>query len=1073
MVRSSSGDPGAQPRERDDRVVPELNDRLGRLGNPRTMFERLFVHSPVPHLIFAADGSLVACNPAYRELFGLEPPPEFNVLGDESSEHPRIADAARRALAGEAVRIGPIWCQRDVANTAHNPGQRLAVECSLFPLLEDTTGVTHIALAYRDVTAETEPAPMQALSSEVPAHVLESMTEAVSLSDERGFMLYTNPAADRMFGWAPGELRGQHVTVLNAYPPDENERIVANVIAQLQSSGEWVGQWDNRRKDGSPFTTRARITKLMLDGAPYWLCVQEDISEEVATRRHADELAESLRASERQLRLITDSLPALVTYMGQDRRFRFTNNAYMTWFGVEPQSLIGKHAKELVGEVGYRQIQPYMERALAGETVHYERDVTLPDGRTIYTQMSYVPDKDEQGRTLGYVALIHDMTDRRRVELELQVERKRLHDILMHAPAAISVRSGPDQVFTFVNATYQRLLPGRDILGRTMREVHPGSTTARFLELLERVYETGEAVTGLEVPAQVRSSDDGIEDRFLNVTYQPLRDADGRIDSVLSFAVDVTEQVNARRRSERLTEALRESEARYRGFVNQSTEGIWRIELGEPVATGAPVDEQLAAFYASGQLAECNDAMAKMYGYARGDQLVDRPLRELFAPEDPRSDAILRAFIASGYRLEAVESRQTGSDGRPRAFRNSLVGVVEDGRLLRAWGTQRDVTAEVDAREQAEAGNRAKDEFLALLGHELRNPLSPILTALGIMQLDDGDAHREERAIIGRQVDHMVRLVDDLLDVSRITSGMVSLERSKVDLVQVVDRAIELASPLLERHAHRLSIEIQPDLAVDGDPVRLSQVFANLLTNAAKYTPRGGAITIVGERSGDRAYIRVRDTGIGISPSMLPKVFDQFVQERQALDRSAGGLGLGLSIVRSLVDLHGGTVEAHSEGLGQGSEFRVFLPLYTGPGLPAAERPQPAESERPKGVRVLLVDDNEDAAKLLGRVLTVWGHVVRVAHDGPTALRIVETFTPEVALLDIGLPAMNGYELARRFHAIPALAGVRLVALTGYGQARDRDAALDAGFHEHMVKPVDLDALERVLAAPTIPGRSR
>ena len=266
-----------------------------------------------------------------------------------------------------------------------------------------------------------------------------------------------------------------------------------------------------------------------------------------------------------------------------------------------------------------------------------------------------------------------------------------------------------------------------------------------------------------------------------------------------------------------------------------------------------------------------------------------------------------------------------------------------------------------------------------------------------------------------------------------------------------------------------MSVDLQPDLTVDGDPVRLSQVFANLLTNAAKYRPRGGDITIVGERSGDCACVRVCDTGIGIHPAMLPKVFDQFVQERQALDRSAGGLGLGLSIVRSLVDLHGGTVEAHSKGLGQGSEFRVLLPISSGPGPPVEKRPQPATNEGSKYLRVLLVDDNDDAARMLGRVLTVWGHVVSVAQDGPSAPELVETFTPDVALLDIGLPAMDGYELARRLHAIPALAGVRLVALTGYGQARDRDAALDAGFHEHMVKPVDLDALERVLVAHTLP----
>ena len=267
----------------------------------------------------------------------------------------------------------------------------------------------------------------------------------------------------------------------------------------------------------------------MLDGVPHWLCVQDDITDEVAARRHTDALAESLRARERQLRLITDSLPALVTYMGPDRRFRFANNAYMTWFGIEPQSLIGKHARELVGEIGYRQIQPYMERALAGETVQYERDVTLPDGRTIYTQMSYVPDKDEQGRTLGYVALIHDMTDRHRAEVELQAERKRLHDILMNAPAAIAMRSGPDGVFTFVNAKYQRMMEGRALLGRTTREIHPEPTADRFMELIERVYTTGEPVAGTEVPALLHNPD-GSSEAAVPELHVPAAARRGRAD---------------------------------------------------------------------------------------------------------------------------------------------------------------------------------------------------------------------------------------------------------------------------------------------------------------------------------------------------------------------------------------------------------------------------------------------------------------------------------------------------------------------------------------------------------------
>jgi PAS domain S-box-containing protein len=367
-------------------------------------------------------------------------------------------------------------------------------------------------------------------------------------------LLYTNPAADRMFGYEPGELLGKHVTVLNAYPPEENERRTTEVMAQLRTNAEWVGQWHNIRKDGSQFTTRARITTLVLDGAPHWICVQDDITDEVTARRHAEALSDSLRARERQLRLITDSLPALVTYMGADRRFRFTNSAYMTWFGIEPQSLIGKHARDLVGEVGYRQIQPYIERALAGETVRYERDVTLPDGRTIYTQMTYVPDKDEQGRTLGYVAMIHDLTDRHRAEVELQAERKRLHDILMNAPALIALRSGLDGVFTFVNARYQAKMGDRPMLGRTTRELHPEVTADHFIELYQRVYQTGEAVTGTEVRSRAPDADGSTGERFMNITYQPLRDADGQIDSIVSFGVDVTEQVQARRRAESLRE---------------------------------------------------------------------------------------------------------------------------------------------------------------------------------------------------------------------------------------------------------------------------------------------------------------------------------------------------------------------------------------------------------------------------------------------------------------------------------------------------------------------------------------
>jgi CheY-like chemotaxis protein len=336
------------------------------------------------------------------------------------------------------------------------------------------------------------------------------------------------------------------------------------------------------------------------------------------------------------------------------------------------------------------------------------------------------------------------------------------------------------------------------------------------------------------------------------------------------------------------------------------------------------------------------------------------------------------------------------------------------------------------------------------------------------MKLRGAGIFEQERALIDRQVRHVVRLVDDLLEVSRIARGKISLDRHLVDLGDTIARAIELASPLLEQRMHHLAVDVDSGLAVEGDKTRLAQVFANLLTNAAKYTPAGGSITISAKREGELLRIAVRDSGIGIRREMLPLVFDLFVQGRQGLDRSEGGLGLGLSIVKALVTLHHGTVEAHSNGAGRGSEFVVLLPAAPF-GLMTTEAAVPvvvdnAPQSGPIGRRVLLVDDNEDAAASLAEALVDLGHVVEVAHDGPAALAKLETFSPDVALLDIGLPLMDGYELARRIRHEPRLAQIRLVSITGYGQHSDKMRAKEAGFDVHLVKPVDLGVIETVLA---------
>ncbi|MEO7271102.1 MAG: ATP-binding protein [Vicinamibacterales bacterium] len=365
----------------------------------------------------------------------------------------------------------------------------------------------------------------------------------------------------------------------------------------------------------------------------------------------------------------------------------------------------------------------------------------------------------------------------------------------------------------------------------------------------------------------------------------------------------------------------------------------------------------------------------------------------------------------------------------------------------------------------AENANRAKDEFMAMLGHELRNPLSPILTALQLMKLRGDRTFERERTVIARQVTHLTRLVDDLLDVSRIARGKVTLAMEPVPIAEVVARAIEIASPLLEQGAHTLTVDVaQTGLTVFGDPARLAQVMSNLLTNASKYTPANGRIDVSARREGPDVVLRVRDTGMGIAADVLPRIFDLFVQGHQSIERSNGGLGLGLSIVQSLVDRHRGRVTVHSDGPGFGSEFVVYLPAIQ-ETEPAPDRAaeEVDHSPRGRGAVLLVVDDNQDAATLLAEALRLLGHEVHVAHDGLEALRIVPAHAFDAAFLDIGLPVMDGYELAIRLRTLPSSRATRLIAVTGYGQPSDRQRSGEAGFDEHLVKPIDLGLVERLL----------
>jgi signal transduction histidine kinase/ActR/RegA family two-component response regulator len=368
--------------------------------------------------------------------------------------------------------------------------------------------------------------------------------------------------------------------------------------------------------------------------------------------------------------------------------------------------------------------------------------------------------------------------------------------------------------------------------------------------------------------------------------------------------------------------------------------------------------------------------------------------------------------------------------------------------------------------QEREDALRAKDEFLAMLGHELRNPLAPIVTALDLTKLRAGGKLTREQQIIERQVGNLTALVDDLLDVARVTRGKIELKKSPIDIASVVSKAVETARPLLERHGHHLHVNIAyPVPIIDADPMRLSQVVSNLLANAAKYTQPGGDITVSATRALNGVLLSVKDNGIGIDDKLLPCVFDLFQQGRRALDRAAGGLGIGLAIVKSLVGLHGGSVSAYSEGPGRGSEFLVRLPLSTAGNVETtlgnSDVSRVTHAGKPRE-RVLVVDDNRDAAAMVAEFLRMEGHETAVAYDAPEALALSETFCPTVIVLDIGLPVIDGYELAVMMREKWGDRVARMIALTGYGLAEDRKRSREAGVAVHLVKPVPM---ERILDA--------
>jgi len=501
-----------------------------------------------------------------------------------------------------------------------------------------------------------------------------------------------------------------------------------------------------------------------------------------------------------------------------------------------------------------------------------------------------------------------------------------------------------------------------------------------------------------------------------------------------------------RARAER---ALRESEERFRTMADSSPVMIWITD-------------------AKGQIEFANRAFLDFFGIPTRHSAMRFEWQAMIHPGDlpPYLEAFRLAVDARAPFIARARVRRR--DGQWRWVESRANPRLDaDGRVTGVIGSSPDITEMFESQEALREADRRKDEFLAMLAHELRNPLAPIVNATRILRRLAPLAPQVEdmRELIERQAEQLTTLVDDLLEVSRITQGRIALRKANVEVMSVVARAIETSRPLIDARHHHLVVSLPADpVRVEGDVARLAQAISNLLNNAAKYTDDGGEIELRVEVQGTHAVIRVRDNGIGIAGDDLARVFDLFQQSDRALDRAQGGLGIGLTIVKKLTEMHGGQVEASSAGPGKGSEFVLRLPLAPMPGdTRTAPRVAPAPVRAARRSRVLVVDDNVDAATSLALLLKLDGHDVKLAHDGPAALLAARSFEPQVVLLDIGLPGMSGYEVARELRRDPAFAETTLIALTGYGQAEDRRKSKSAGFDHHLTKPIDDEALAAVL----------
>jgi PAS domain S-box-containing protein len=902
------------------------------------------------------------------------------------------------------------------------------------------------------------------------ADFFENATVGLHWVGADGTILKANRAELDMLGYRREEYVGRRIADFHA-----DDDVISDILKRLRN-GEKLTDYPARLecKDGS-------IKEVLIDSSVMWRdgqfvhtrCFTRDITEQ----KRAEAM---VREQEQRTRTILESITDAFCGLDSDWRFTYVNRHAEVLLGRDRDDLIGKdHWEEYPATVGTDLERCY--RRAVSENVTIALEHFYPPHDRWYEVHAYPSPQ-------GLSVFFHDVTQRKQAEIALRQSELRFRQLADAMPQIVWT-AGPDGEIDYLNRRWTEFTGEPQAVSNDAWAplLHPEEAASAYERWAASVD------TGAPFEMELRLLDRRQESyRWHLLRTVPIPNGDGTVARWFGTATDIHEQ----KRAEQSSRFLAQASAELAVVVD------YESTLQKVASLAVPYFADWSTVDVAG-----DDGNLRRLGIAHHNPEKIALVRELMRdyPPDPQSGVGIYAVLRSG-KPELVGDitdemlvREAKDERHLRLIRSlnlksyMCVPLIISGKTLglltfataesRRKYVEADLVLAMDLAHRAAVAientqlyqalretDRRKDEFLATLAHELRNPLAPVQSAVQILKMPRLDSQTAERsrAMIERQVQHLVRLVDDLLDMSRVMRGKVELRREYVELAMIVARAVETVQPLLETQGHQLHVSVSSEsLLLDADPVRLSQVIGNLLTNAAKYTEPGGQIWLKGVREGGMAVLRVEDNGIGIAAHMLPRIFELFVQVDHAATKAQGGLGIGLTLVKNLVEMHNGIVEAHSEGLGHGAEFVVRLPLVER----TVERDDDADSaphayQAPllSGKRLVVVDDNQDAADTLAMLLNMQGHEVHVAYSGVAALEKIKTYTPDVVLLDIGMPGMDGYEVARRIRQTPGLATVVLVALTGWGQQEDRRRTAEAGFNHHLVKPPAPDVLEKLLA---------